>query len=309
MSSLPALELRHLSTLDAVARAGTFGRAADHLGYTQSAVSQQIAALERAVRAKVFDRPGGPRPVELTPFGTALLEHARDILARVEATARDLDRFRAGETGTLHVGTFQSVSTALLPAIVGRLRSEHPDIEIRLVESDDDDELWSRLGGGELDVSFVVGHVPDGFEAVTLLHDPFVLIAPSGELPPGPLAVADFVDRPLIGQQENSCQRLNEAGLRAAGGDPRYVFRTNDNGAVAAMVRAGMGVAVMPLLCIDHNDPELAVHRIEPPLTSRTISIAWRAGRTLAPIAERFVDLASAAGHEVAARLSAASAA
>lgn len=303
MSTLPGLELRHLTTLDAVAREGTFGRAADRLGYTQSAVSQQIAALERAVDAPVFDRPGGPRPVELTPFGSVLLAHARDILAMVDSTARDLDRFRAGETGTLHVGTFQSASTALLPAVVRRLRAEHPDIKIRLVESDLDDELWDRLGGGELDVSFVVGEIPPGFEARTLLADPFVLIAPAGEFPPGPIAVGDFIDRPQIGQQENSCQQLNEAGLRAAGGEPRYVFRTNDNGAVAAMVRAGMGVAVMPVLCLEHSDPDLTMHHIEPSIPSRVISVAWRAGRTLSPIAERFVAVATETGAFVASQL------
>ncbi len=303
MSTLPDLELRYLTALDAVATEGTFGRAADRLGYTQSAVSQQIAALERAVHASVFDRPGGPRPVELTPFGRVLLAHARDILARVDSTARDLDRFRAGETGTLHVGTFQSASTALLPAVVGRLRADHPDIEIRLVESDLDSELWNRLGAGELDVSFVVGEIPDGFQARSLVTDPFVLIAPTGEFPVGPVTVAEFVDRPQIGQQDNSCQQLNEAGLRAAGGEPRYVFRTNDNGAVAAMVRAGMGVAVMPVLCVEHSDPELTVHRIDPPIPSRVISIAWRAGRTLSPIAERFVALSCDAGLNVGALL------
>ncbi len=301
--ALPDLELRHLITFDAVVDEGTFGRAASRLGYTQSAVSQQIAALERAVGAAVFDRPGGPRRAELTPFGTVLLHHARDLLARVDATARDLARFRAGDTGTLHVGTFQSASTALLPDVVGRLRADHPEIEIRLVESDVDEELWTRLGAGELDVSFVVGEIPAEFEARSLVTDPFVVIAPAGEFPPGPLAVPAFVDRPQIGQQDNSCQQLNEAGLRAAGGEPRYVFRTNDNGAVAAMVRAGMGVAVMPVLCVEHSDPDLTVHAIDPPIPSRVISVAWRTGRTLSPIAERFIELATEAGREVTRRI------
>ena len=303
METRPDLELRHLAAIDAVATEGTFGRAADRLGYTQSAVSQQIARLERAVGAPVFDRPGGPRPVELTPLGAVLLHHARDVLGRVDSAIRDIERFRAGETGTIRVGTFQSASNAILPAIVGRLRSEHPDVEIRLVESDLDEELWNRLGEGDLDVSFVVGDIRDGFESRLLLADPFVLIAPDGEFPPGALTVPEFIDRPLIGQQDNSCQRLNEAGLRAAGGEPRYVFRTNDNGTVLAMVRSGMGVAVLPLLCIDPDDHRVELHDIDPPISSRVISIAWREGRTLSPIAERFVDLATETGQEVGDRL------
>ncbi len=303
MSAVPDLELRHLTALDAVATEGTFARAADRLGYTQSAVSQQIAALERVVGGPVFDRPGGPRPVELTPFGELLLGHARDVLTRVDIAARDIDRYRSGTAGTLTVGTFQSASTAILPSIVGRFSADHPDVEIRLVESDLDEELWSRLGAGELDVSFVVGEIPAGFETNQLVTDPFVLIAPPGEFEHGPVSVPEFVDRPLIGQQDNSCQRLNEAGLRAAGGEPRYVFRTNDNGAVTAMVRNGMGLAVLPRLCVEPEDHRVDLHPIEPAIPSRVISIAWRSGRTLAPIARQFIDVATEVGAEVSARI------
>jgi DNA-binding transcriptional LysR family regulator len=109
----------------------------------------------------------------------------------------------------------------------------------------------------------------------------------------------------LIGQHENSCQLINEAGLRAAGLDPTYVFRTNDNGAVSAMVRSGMGVAVMPLLCTEPEDPRIALHPLVPPIPDREISIAWRAARTLSPTAERFVDLAVASSGQVAGQLSA----
>ena len=119
------LDFRHLVALDAVATEGTFAKAAMRLGYTQSAVSQQIAALERLVGDKLFDRPGGPRPVELTPLGKVVLGHARDILTRVDAAGDAVERFRAGEAGRVDVGTFQSVSNVLLPAIVKQLRAEH----------------------------------------------------------------------------------------------------------------------------------------------------------------------------------------
>jgi DNA-binding transcriptional LysR family regulator len=87
---------------------------------------------------------------------------------------------------------------------------------------------------------------------------------------------------------------LNEAGLRSAGLDPSYVFRTNDNGTVAAMVRAGMGVAVMPLLCTEPEDPRTELHPLDPPIPGRRVSIAWRAGRTLSPAAGAFVELTTA---------------
>src|SRR4029453_13943609 len=90
------LEIRHLIALDAVATEGTFGRAAEKLGYTQSAISQQIAALERVVGGKLFARPGGPRPVELTPLGSEVLEVARDLLTRIETAGHKIDRCRSG---------------------------------------------------------------------------------------------------------------------------------------------------------------------------------------------------------------------
>jgi DNA-binding transcriptional LysR family regulator len=291
MGNLRDLELRHMQALDAVATEGTFGRAAARLGYTQSAVSQQIAALERLIGASLFDRPGGPRPVELTPLGELVLAHSRAVLARVDLAVDEIGRFQAGAAGLIHVGTFQSVSTALLPAIVGRLRAERPDVEIRLYESDLDEELLTRLTGGDLDASFMVGEAFDEFDVRRLFADPFVLLARPGEFPAGPVPVESLAGRPMIGQQDNSCQRLNEAGLRAVGLEPKYVFRTNDNGAVAAMVRAGMGVAVLPLLCVEPSDDRIAVHQLEPAIPDRLLSIGWRKGRTLSPAAARFVEI------------------
>src|SRR6056297_3351606 len=298
MSTLRDLELRHLVALDTVAAEGTFARAAERLGYTQSAVSQQIAALERAVGEKVFDRPGGPRAVELTPFGTELLRGGRDLLARVAALAEELERFQAGGAGRLTIGTFQSVSSAVLPMVLGRFRASRPGVEVQLFETDVDEELEEHLERGQTEVSFVVGDVAapqhSGFESRLLLTDPFVLIARPGQFPAGPVPVETFRDEPLIGQHRNSCQLLNEAGLRSAGLDPSYVFRSNDNGTVAAMVRAGMGVAVMPLLCTEPEDPRTVLHPLDPPIPGRHVSIAWRAGRTLSPAAQAFIDVTTA---------------
>ncbi len=299
MSQLRELEFRHLIALDAVASEGTFGRAANRLGYTQSAISQQIASLERIAGETVFDRPGGPRPVELTPFGEQLLAHGRRLLSQLDGIDNELDRFRHGEVGRLTVGTFQSVSATILPRVVGRIRKDHPDLDLTAFESDHDAELDERLTSGELDISFMVGDIPDAFESAHLLNDPFVLVARPGQFPSGPVALADLAGEPMIGQHENSCQLLNEAGLRSAGIDPSYVFRTNDNGTVAAMVRAGMGVAVLPLLCVEPDDPRTALHQVTPAIPTRHISVAWRKDRTISPAARRFIDLAVEVGAEL----------
>jgi DNA-binding transcriptional LysR family regulator len=292
MSSLRGLEIRHLVALDAVVAEGTFGRAADRLGYTQSAISQQIASLERLVEGKLFDRPGGPRPVELTPLGEHLLASSRELLARVDAISDDLDRFRTGEIGHITVGTFQSISATVLPLVVGRMRIEHPDVEIRAFGSDLDDELEEALERGELDISFVAAETKGSYERQHLFDDPFVVVARPGQFPDGPVSLDDLIDEPMVGQGANSCQLMNEAGLRAAGLDPKYVFRTNDNGTVAAMVRAGMGVAVMPLLCVEPEDPRISLHPIVPAMPERSIALAWRADRSVSPVTARFIELA-----------------
>lgn len=292
MTALHDLELRHLVALDAVASEGTFGRAASRLGYTQSAVSQQIASLERLVGAPLFDRPGGPRPVTLTPLGELMLAHARDLISRVDGAGAEIERFLAGDLGRIDVGTFQSVSTALLPTIVGRLRSEHPAVDIRVFQSDDQDEMYRRLAAGELDVAFTIGDIGIGLDSLVLLHDPFVLVALPGEVPDGPVPTTHLEGRALIGEQPCACQDHIDRGLRRAGVNPNYVFRTSDNSAVIAMVRAGMGMAVMPLLAVDIDDPTIAVRWLDPPVPERRIQLSWPSGRTRSPVALRLVDVA-----------------
>jgi len=296
------LETRHLIALVAVAEERTFGRAAGRLGYTQSAISQQIAALERVLGAPLFDRPGGPRPVELTPLGALLADHARDILARLDMAASDVRRFQAGVLGRLDIGTFQSTSTALLPTILGRLRAAHPHVEPHLLESDDHVDLMRRVVDGELDVSFALHDSPDQIEVVELFTDPFVVLARPDEVDDEAVPVTQLAAAPLIGQQDNECQRQIDDGLRAAGCDPAYVFRTGDNSAVAAMVRAGMGMAVLPLLAVDTSDPRLAVRLLDPPIPPRRIGVAWRRGRTLSPAAEQFIAIARDVAVELAGR-------
>jgi len=292
MSSLRDLELRHLIALDAVATEGTFGRAATRLGYTQSAVSQQIAALERLIGDTVFDRPGGPRPVALTPLGKLVLEHARGVIARVDAAGEAVQRFLAGEVGRIDVGTFQSVSNVLLPEIVRRLRTEFPSLDIRLFEDEHKEEGANRVAEGELDVTFTVGPRGGDLESIVLLDDPFVIVAPAGELTKGPFPTTQLDGRPLIGYPVGMCQEEIDDGLRNAGAAPTYVFRTTDNGAQIAMVRAGMGWALMPLLCVDVNDPSIDVRPLRPAIPPRKVCLVWRRDRTMSPAARRLVELA-----------------
>lgn len=297
MVATPDIEIKHLVALSAVAEEGSFGRAGAVLRISQSAVSQQIASLEKAVGTPVFDRPGGPRPPSLTPAGRVLLRHAGAVLERLAVAKEELADLQAGTSGRLVIGTFQSVSVQLLPTLLGRLREESPRLDVRLFE-DEVGDLVDRVLADDCDLAFAVGPVTDErVESLLVRQDPMVVVLPPSWVDEGAecFLVSELDNRPMIGQSSlDSCQRGIDAGLHAAGIDPMYVFRTNDNGAVQAMVRAGIGASVMPLLAVDADDPGVRVLTPSPELPMRDVELVWRRGRTLSTAARRFVELAAA---------------
>jgi DNA-binding transcriptional LysR family regulator len=290
-----AIELKHLSTFVAIAEERSFGKAADRLGYTQSAVSQQIAILEKAVGLPVFLRPGGPRPVELTDAGRVLHDHATTILGQVRDADSELEGFRQGIRGRLRIASFQSVSVKVLPPVARALSSELPDVDIDLVEIDDPVRIVECIRRRELDAAFLIaGHVEHEFCERVLFTDPYVAIASPGRLPDGAVTSEALAGHDLIGQPtDDLCQLRVDRGLRQAGLQPTYVFRSADNAAVQAMARAGRGVAVMPRLAVDQHDPEISIHDASAIVGPRTIVVIWREGPAVAPAVDRFVELAT----------------
>lgn len=295
---LDDLAIRHFAALQAVAAERSFGRAATRLGFTQSAVSQQIAAFERAVGQPLFDRPRGPRPIELTPVGQVMLRHAEAILGHLGSATDEIEQLLAGEGGVLSIGTFQSITVRVLPEVIGTMKAERPALDIRLTESNLNEELVSMLVDGTVDMAFVVGPLHDDRLVLTPLgSDPYVVIgaAETASAPP----VIDPVElgrTPLIGQvEDDACQRNISQYLWGADVQPNYAFRTDDNAAVQAMVRVGMGLAVMPYLAINADDPGICIRELKPPMTPRMHFAARLADRTGAPAIDRVIELASEA--------------
>ncbi len=290
------VELRHFAALQAVASQGSFGRAAVALGYTQSAVSQQIATLERIVGEKLVERPGGPRPVSLTEAGHLLLRHADSIVARLQAAQADLHALRAGEAGTLRVGTFQSVGARLLPEIMWRYAAQWPAVDV-VLEEFDDAVIGDALERGELDVGFVllpVGEAP--LETIELLRDPYVLVVPTGSpYASGPVpSLREIAAEPLVGFRSDRSIEPVEAAIHGAGLEPRFTLRSNDNGTVQGLVGAGVANAIMPRLTVDASDPRVAVRELGDAVPPRTIAIARHVDRYLSPAARAFIETARA---------------
>jgi DNA-binding transcriptional LysR family regulator len=293
------IELRHLLALEAVAREGSFGKAATSLGYTQSAVSQQIAMLERIVGQRLVERPGGPRPVSLTEAGRLLLTHAEAIAARLAAAQADLSAFGNGEAGTLRVGVFQSVGQRVLPELMRRFFEAWPKVEVTLTESADDAELLALVERGELDLTFADVPLVEGpFEAVELLRDPYVLVVPAdsqladdGMAPP----LREIAELDLIGHKH--CRSLTN--LEAVFRKPlRYVFQSDHNQTVQALVAAGVGLALVPRLTMDPLD-ESTVILEAPKVPPRVIALAWHRDRYRPPAARSFIETAQAVSAEL----------
>jgi DNA-binding transcriptional LysR family regulator len=289
------LELRHLIALKAIAEEGTFGRAAKRLGYTQSAISQQIAMLERIVGRRLIDRPGGPRPVSLTEAGDLLLRHADAIAARLQAAQADLAALDAGDAGPLRIGTYQSVGARVLPELLREFSAAWPQVDVTLQESADDRDLIALVERGELDLSFVVLPLEPGpYEVAELFRDPYVLVVPaasqlaSRDRPP---SLRELLDHPLISNRTCRTTQRVEDRLRQAGREPHIAFRSDDNGTVQGLVAAGVGVAVVPRLTVDETDPAIRVVDLGDRVPPRLVGIAWHRDRRRTRAAEAFVEL------------------
>jgi DNA-binding transcriptional LysR family regulator len=296
------VELRHLAALEAVARTSSFGRAAVELGYTQSAVSQQIAALERIVGEKLVDRPGGPRAVSLTEAGELLLRHAEAIVNRLDAARADMAALQAGETGTLRVATYQSVSARVLPTVMRRFMGSWGGISIELSEPSNDEGLYHGIESGSIDLGFASLPVPDGpFDWTELLSDPHVLVVSADN----PLAgrrsasLADLHDVALIGSNMCSSARILESALSERGTPVEYAFRSDDNTTLQGLAAARFGVALMPLLAVQPGDDRVAVLAVDPPVPSRRLGVVWHRDRHRSPAARAFVEIAREVSLEV----------
>jgi len=293
------VELRHLVALDAVARHRSFGLAARELGYTQSAVSQQIAQLERVIGQKLVERPGGPRRVDLTDAGRLLLRHADAIVAQLDAAQADMAALAEGAAGPLRVGIYQSVGARILPALLRRFRQEWPRVEVSVREETDAADLLRLLEHGELDLTFADLPLPEGpFESKEVLRDLYVLIvAPSSELADRESAppLRELAGVPLIGWRTTG---EPETYLRGRVPGLNVVFRTDDNGTLMGLVAEGLGLAVVPRLVVNPRNPSLVALPFGTRIPPREIAIVWHRDRYRSAAADAFATLACEMGAE-----------
>jgi DNA-binding transcriptional LysR family regulator len=285
-NSWVSIELRHLVALHTVAEERSFVRAAQRLGYTQSAVSNQIAALERLVSARLVERVRGGSSVSLTEAGKRLDEHAVVLMARLNAARQDVARVSPGARPTLRVGYFQSVGATALPRIARAFRRRFPDVALEFELGDAERPLQEKAATGALDLAFVSGPVRvASLASVQLFEDAFVLVGPpERELP----VVPDFSLRPLLAFRPCHVQRHYEAALLHGAPPANRALWLEDATTIQALVEAGCAYALLPGLAVTNHALPLRV--LDGPV--REVLIVWQRDRPVTGRISSFVEAA-----------------
>jgi DNA-binding transcriptional LysR family regulator len=298
-SAWHGIEVRHLAALQALAEEASFHGAARRLGYSQPAVSQQLAALERIVGTQLVNRPRVSQPLTLTEAGKRLLVHARAVQASLATAETELCTGKA----RLRVGTYQTVSSLLLPHVVRELERRHPDVEIVLDDRPVDTILVKALERNEIDACFV--DLPlrfeSGLQTRPLAVDEYVLVLPrNGRRGIGtPLHPVELRGLNLIGfKSSGSTQRVIDH-LRAEGIEPHFVMRADDNNVVQGFVTAGFGAALIPRLTAELMSGSFDVRPFEPALPPRVIALAWKDALDVATPVRAFVDATTRVVREI----------
>ncbi|MDX3646294.1 LysR family transcriptional regulator, partial [Streptomyces sp. MB09-02B] len=286
------MDVRRMQVLRAVVTSGSVTAAASALGYTPSAISQQIGALEKEAGIALLERVGrGVRPTEA---GLLLTEYAGAIgrqVAEAEAALADL---RAGRTGRLAVRYFATAGASLVAPAVARLRDEHPGVRIELKLIDPDDPL-PAVREGRADLALVVrprGADPDGVRLLHLLDDSYLAVLPAGHplAERSGLALADLADEPWIGSEwPGPCLDAQLEACAAAGFRPRFVVESEDYATAQGFVAAGLGVGLIPRLGLGSTHPDVVVRRFTGPEPRRSIHAAVRATAPPQPALRTFV--------------------
>ena len=297
------MELRHLVALEAVAAERSFSAAAAKLGYTQSAVSGQILALERVVGARLIERIRGARPISLTAEGEVLLRHATAINGRLDLARAEIAALRDG-AGVLRVGVHQSVSRAIVPETLRRLAVDDPEADVALSELFDVRGLLDMLERGKIDLALTALPVREGpFTVVPIYRDEHVLVVRASDplASRGEISLAELGELDLIAINDCRTQSAAEDALAAEGTPLKVTRRLEDTKSILAFVSAGLGIGFLPALSAELPE-ELAAVRLPGVVAPRVIAIVQHSELEPSTRARRFVDVAVGVGRSLAAK-------
>ena len=290
------LDVRRMRVLREVANRGSIAAAAQGLSFTPSAVSQQIAALEREAGVALVER--GPRSVRLTDAGRALVAHTEEVLARLQMAEADIQAIAGLRAGSVRVASFPTAYATIMPGVIASFRRRHPGVDLSLTERD---PLTGIAGvkAGELDVALAYEYdfVPlppdDAVEVVHLMDDPINAVLPRTH----PAAKQPVVRlRDLAGEAwitstgRSSCHAFVRRACVASGFDPAVTMESDDHGVWQGLVAGGVGVALASELSIPVPHPDVAIRPLHGSL-KRKIHAVHRIGAARAPAIAAVLDV------------------
>jgi DNA-binding transcriptional LysR family regulator len=300
------LNVARLRVLKEVAYRGSFSAAATALDYTQSAISQQIAALEAETGMQLLERH--PRGVTLTAAGQTLVGHADGILARLDAAEMALAAIAGLRGGRLRMASFPTAGATLMPLAIAIFRERYPDVELTLAEGEPE-EIAPRLRAAELDLALLFEF--DGEEAVgeemtrvELLADPMHLALPREHRLAArrEIRLADLAAEAWIQtSRESPCARHVVRSCHAAGFEPNVSFESDDYQTVQGLVAAGVGVALIPELALSGVREDVLVRSLSPAPPVREVIAAAPAGVRLVPAATAMLGILEQAAEQLSA--------
>jgi DNA-binding transcriptional LysR family regulator len=290
------LDVRRLRVLREVAMQGSFSAAADALSYTQSAVSQQIAALEREAGATLVER--GPRGIRLTDAGEALVRHTESVLANLAEAEAELEALAGVRGGRVRLASFPSAGSAIVPQAIAAFTNRHPAVELSLLEAEPMESL-PRLRAGELEIALT--HSPgleatdgtSGLELVPLLEDPYFLVLPAGHrLAAKPrVRLKELASEPWInGTGACACSQAVLGACAVAGFQPHVAFESDDFATVQGLVAAGVGVALIPDLGFATVRDDIVIRELAGEVKPRRVAAVAAAGYR-SPATEAMLDV------------------
>jgi molybdate transport repressor ModE-like protein len=301
------LDLKRLRVLAEVARQGSFSVAAEELYLSQSAVSQQVATLEKEVGMPLLERTrGGPK---LNDAGRMLVRHAEAALARLEEAEHELKAIAGLEGGELRIASFPSASATLLTEALAEFGSRHPGVRLSVTEAEPEQSV-PKLRAAEIDLAIVFDYpmLPSqpgdrDIERALLLTESMYLALPKDH----PLAkahtvgLANLADEPwLCGVCPSSCGEVVKQACRQAGFDPGIGFESDEYQVLQAYVAAGLGFTLLPDLALPTLRSDLVVRPTRPEAPKRRVWAATRAEGARSAATDAMVEVLRQVGQRFA---------
>ncbi len=274
------MNLQQLRMLCEVSRQGTIAAAAESLGYSASAVSQQLNGLEKSTGVPILEKVG--RNVRITDAGRELVRHAEELLAGLEAAQIAIERVHQDVAGDITLAVYETVAGTLLPPLLHDLTSRYPDLRVR-PRGIEPVEAMDALETGDVDMAFTIEYrhlatvLPKGVEARSLIDDPFVLaVSDSDPIGPGNVGLGVIDGRPMVVPPLNSsCGDCVVVACRAAGFEPNVFHEIDDYRTLMRFAASGLAVGLVPELALFDVPAGVRLLEITPPIV-RTIQVAHR---------------------------------